>query len=48
MIWFAVYLVVLVVNVICLLSAGIEANNPRYWISLVCVVLAYNTGLMHG
>ena len=29
MIWVAVYLLVLVANIICLLSAGIEVNNPR-------------------
>ena len=48
MIRFAVYPLVLVANIICLLSAGIEANNPRYWISIVCVMLAYFAGRYGG
>ena len=48
MIWFVVYMLVLVVNIICLLSAGIEANDPSYWISIVCVMLAYFAGRYGG
>ena len=48
MIWFAVYPLVFVANIICLLSAGIKANNPRYWISIVCVMLAYFAGRYGG
>ena len=48
MIWFVVYPLVLVVNIICLLSADIETNNPRYWISIVCVILAYFAGRYGG
>ena len=48
MIWIAVYPVVLVANIICLLSAGIEAKDPRYWISIVCVILAYFAGRYGG
>lgn len=48
MIWFAVYLLVLVANIICLLSAGIETNNPRYWVSIICVMLAYFAGRYGG
>ena len=48
MIWVAVYLLALVANIICLLSAGIEANNPRYWFSVVCVMLAYFAGRYGG
>ena len=48
MIWYVVYLLVLVANIICLLSAGIEANNPRYWISFGCVVLAFFAGRYGG
>lgn len=46
--WYIVYLVVLVANIICLLSADIGANNPRYWISIVCVMLAYFAGRYGG
>ena len=48
MIWFVIYLLVLVANIICLLSAGIETNNLRYWISIVCVMLAYFSGRYGG
>ena len=48
MVWFVVYLLVLVANIICLLSADIETNNPRYWISIVCVMLAYFAGRYGG
>ena len=48
MIWFVVYLLVLVTNIICLLSAGIETNNPTYWSAIVCVMLAYFAGRYGG
>lgn len=48
MIWFIVYLLVLVANIVCLLSAGIETNNPRYWVSIICVMLAYFAGRYGG
>ena len=48
MIWVAVYPLVFVANIICLLSAGIKANNPRYWISILCVMLAYFAGRYGG
>ena len=48
MIGVAVYLLVLLANILCLLSAGIEVTNPRYWISIVCVMLAYFAGRYRG
>ena len=46
--WFVVYPLVFVANIICLLSADIKANNPRYWISIICVMLAYFAGRYGG
>ena len=48
MFWNFAYPIVLVANIICLFSSGIDASNPRYWISIVCVMLAYFAGRYGG
>ena len=42
--WFIVYLLVVCINSCILLSEGIRINNPKYWVSFGCIVLAYFAG----
>lgn len=42
--WFIVYLLVIGINSYILISEDIQINNPKYWFSFGCVVLAYFAG----
>lgn len=46
--WFIAYLLVVCINSYILLSEEIQINNPRYWISILCVMLAYFAGRYGG
>ena len=46
--WFIVYLLVVGINAGVLISEDIQINNPKYWISIVCVILAYFAGRYGG
>ena len=46
--WFIAYLLVICINSYILLSEGIQINNPKYWISFGCVVLAFFAGRYGG
>lgn len=46
--WYIVYLLVICINSCILLSEGIQINNPKYWISFGCVVLAFFAGRYGG
>ena len=42
--WFIVYLLVVGINAGVLISEDIQINNPKYWISFGCIVLAHIAG----
>ena len=42
--WFIVYLLVIGINSYILVSEDIQINNPKYWISFGCIILAYFSG----
>ena len=46
--WFIAYLLVVCINSCILLSEEIQINNPKYWISILCVMLAYFAGRYGG
>ena len=42
--WFIVYVLAVAINASVLLSEGILINNPKYWVSVACIILAYFAG----
>ena len=46
--WFIVYLLAIGINAYILLSEDVRINNPKYWISIICVILAYFAGRYGG
>ena len=46
--WFIVYLLAVGINAYILLSEDVRINNPKYWISFGCIVLAHIAGRYGG
>ena len=46
--WFIVYLLAIGINAGILISEDIRIDNPKYWISILCVMLAYFAGRYGG
>ena len=46
--WFIVYLLANGINAGVLISEDIRIDNPKYWVSFGCVVLAYFAGRYGG
>ena len=46
--WFIVYLLAIGINAGVLISEDIRIDNPKYWVSFGCVVLAYFSGRYGG